>query len=472
MSIRRRLVLLMVVLLALSATFLTRQLFNSFHRGYADIVESLMFDFGTALASQVELEGGAGTANEKLESLFKTYRERTTGNPQSAGGGFEIYITDDRGIVVFSSADPAEVGRDYSRWRDVYLTLRNSYGARATRTNPDDPTSSIYFVAAPIRKNGKIAGVVTVIKSKQSIEPFLLRAFQQVVPYVVLGLILVAIFAVLVMNWVTRPIHRLRDYALQISEERSAKIPQVDPKELRELLDAFEKMRITLEGKREIESFVQGLVHELKSPLTAIRGAAELALEPIDSSRRERFLKSILEENRRLQRLLDELLRIARLSNRTGLAQTQAISVQNIVDRVTSAFEALAESRGIRFDVSVVPGLELAGDPELLESALRCLILNSFDFAPDGSTIGIAAQASDGRLTLAVQDQGSGVPEFARDKIFDRFFSLERPGGEGKSTGLGLNFVREVMKLHQGTVSLIPTSSGARFALEFSVSHS
>ena len=467
MSIRRRLVLLVIALLALSTAFVTRQLLNSFHRGYADVVESLMFDFGTALASQVELEGGTGVAKGKLEALFKTYRARTAGNPQSAGGGFEIYITDEKGIVVFSSANPEEEGRDYSRWRDVYLTLRDSYGARATRVDPRDPSTSVYFVAAPIRKDGKISGVVSVIKPKRSIEPFLARAFQQVLPYAGLGLVLVAIFAALVMSWVTRPIHRLRDYALRISEGNPAPLPTVAPKELRELLDAFEKMRITLEGRREVESFVQGLVHELKSPLTAIRGSAELALEPIDPARRQRFLRSILDENRRLQRLLDELLRIARLGGRTGLAESRRISIENTVERVRSAFEALAESRRIRIEVGIEEDARIEGDPELVESALRCLVLNAFDFAPEGSAVTIRAKALGEKLKLSVRDEGPGVPEFAREKIFDRFFSLERPSGAGKSTGLGLNFVREVMKLHHGTVELVPTPSGAEFSLEF-----
>lgn len=474
MSIRRRLVLLLSLIIFVSSLVLADHLLDSFRRAYSAVVENLMYEFANALASQVEEAGGVDAAKGDLEKIFRTYKEknRTYGETNS---GFDVYITDAQGILAYSSANPSDAGKDFSQWNDVHLALRGKYGARSTRTNPKDPESSVYFVAAPIFLGGKISGVITVIKSEQSVNPFLARAFWRSIPYLGIGIFLVGVFTFFVMLWITRPIHRLRDYALLVSEGRAAALPEMAPKELRELLAAFEKMRINLEGRKAIESFIQGLVHELKSPLTAIQGAAELSLESLPQERREKFLRNILDEGQRLKKILDELLRLAKLESQHALESKEVIRPLTLAKEASDAFEGLVEQKKIHLKISGQETAEIIGDPSLVSAAIRNVLLNALQFSPMGGTIQIHQDTRPGFLDLSIEDEGPGVPEYALDRIFERFYSLERPGGGEKSSGLGLNFVKEVMKLHGGKIELSvreAKGNGAKFTLSWPTRYS
>lgn len=104
--------------------------------------------------------------------------------------------------------------------------------------------------------------------------------------------------------------------------------------------------------------------------------------------------------------------------------------------------------------------LTLEGDELLLRQALGNLIANSIDFSPAGSTITLAVSATARSLTITVRDQGTGIPDFAVPKVFDKFFSLDRPGTGKKSSGLGLPFVKEVVSLHEGEIQLHNAAPG------------
>src|SRR5690606_29695695 len=168
-----------------------------------------------------------------------------------------------------------DLGRDYSRWNDVYLTLRGRYGARSTRSDPDDDGSSVMHVAAPVLDGGRIAGVLTVSKPNRTIEPFIQRSERIVRRWglVLLGAALtIGLFAAW---WLSRQLAGLQRYASAVTEGRRASLPR-SAGEFRDLGQALETMRDRLEGKQYVERYVHALTHELKSPLTAIRGAAEL----------------------------------------------------------------------------------------------------------------------------------------------------------------------------------------------------
>ena len=168
------------------------------------------------------------------------------------------------------------VGQDYSEWNDVYLTLRGEYGARSTRSDPDDATSSVMHVGAPIRDNGQIIGVVTVAKPNSSLQPYVDRTERRrcgtAPDWSVLGLL----FGALLSWWLSVALRRLTAYAEAVSEGRRAELPHYRGGELKQLATAVEHMRTQLEGKAYVERYVHTLTHELKSPLAAIRGAAEL----------------------------------------------------------------------------------------------------------------------------------------------------------------------------------------------------
>jgi two-component system sensor histidine kinase CreC len=365
-----------------------------------------------------------------------------------------IYLTDRAGRVVFDSKNRENVGADYSRWRDVYLTLQGKYGARSTPENSEDPASKVLYVAAPVRVDGAIVGALTVAKPTTSINNFLKKAKPQIFKIGLLAAGVAILLSYIVSLWITRPIKRLTGYANDVSRGKRVAFPKLDRSEIGEMGNAFAKMQETLEGKKYVEEYVQKLTHEVKSPLSAIRGAAELLEEKMPPEQRLRFLSNIRNETDRIQEIVDRMLELSALENQKILKKLERLCLSELVQTVIESQQAIVSKKQLELAVDVPDHIMLKGDRFLLHQALSNLIQNAIDFSSPGSSIRLSARIEGPGLIFNVEDQGPGIPDFAAQKIFDKFFSLQRPDSGEKSTGLGLNFVKEVAHLHGGDIVL------------------
>lgn len=377
-----------------------------------------------------------------------------------------LYITDAQGIVLFDS-EFKDVGQDYSRWRDVSLALRGQYGARSTRDIPEDENSSVLYVAAPIVYQGEMVGVLTLGKPTRTVLRYANNARQRVRELGLILLLASAAIGLLFTVWLSRSINQLRNYARKVAEGEYAQLPTSGGRQLTELARALGNMREKLEGKQYVEHYVQSLTHEMKSPLTAIRASAELLPGAPEAVQME-FVETILEQSQRLQLVIDRMLVLARVEQLQQPASASTLSTRAWVESVVASRASRAYSKTISVRLNVQPQAQHAavqGDPFLLQQALGNLLDNALDFSPTGSTvtIDIALESSPAhgmRQIIRIRDEGSGVPDYALEHLFERFYSLPRPETGHKSTGLGLAFVREVMRIHQGEVSLLNRTDG------------
>ncbi|MBW2248431.1 MAG: two-component system sensor histidine kinase CreC [Deltaproteobacteria bacterium] len=442
---------------------------------YLESVEDPLVDQANILAGIVGLEMETDRFDpKKLYTAFETIHNRSL----SAGiydmvktqVDMQIYITDTNGTLIFDSKNNANVGKDYSKWRDVRLTLEGQYGARTTKSDPDDPKSSVLYVATPLMVKGEIAGVLTVGKPTTNINNFLTDAKPRIFRVGILSLMAAAVFSLLASVWITRPIKRLTHYADGVRQGKRMEFPKLGHSEIGEMGTAFEKMQEALEGKKYVEQYVQTLTHEIKSPLSAIRGAAELLEEKMQPEQRARFLSNIRNEAHRIQQIVDRLLELSELENLKILRKIENISFAALVNTVIESKQPMLSKKNLKAMVQIPDDIWVKGDSFLLHQAMGNLIQNAMDFSPDHSQIELTAHSDGKRVTFTVDDTGPGIPEYAKDKIFDRFFSLKRPDSGKKSTGLGLNFVQEVVILHNGEVKLenLP-KKGARGTLILNV---
>jgi len=217
---------------------------------------------------------------------------------------------------------------------------------------------------------------------------------------------------------------------------------------------ALENMREALEGKKYVEQYIHTLTHEIKSPLSAIRGAAELLEEQMPAEKRARFLGNIRTEAARIQDLVDRMLELAELETRQTLRNEETVTLGSLVNTVLESKSPILSRKGLHLAREVDENIKVTGDTFLLHQALSNIIQNSIDFSLPGQWITISSRLEGGRLGLRVDDEGPGIPDHYREKVFDKFFSLQRPDTGKKSTGLGLNFVREVATLHGGEIML------------------
>jgi two-component system sensor histidine kinase CreC len=374
---------------------------------------------------------------------------------------YRIYVTDLKGIVQFDSTGRA-VGQDYSRRNDVYLTLQGNYGVRSTRDVDSDERSTVMHVAAPIIDNGKMIGVLTVAKPNNTLQPAISQSERTIVRWGVLLLVLSLAVGLAVTLWISRSLGALQRYARAVTAGERAQPPTKGASEIVELGRALESMRQRLEGKQYVEHYIHSLTHEMKSPLAAIRGAAELLDEDLPAAEQRRFAHNIRGQSQRLSELIEKMLALAAIEHRQALENIVAVDLGQLLAEVIALLEPRLQQAKVTVQVVNAPELpQVRGEVFLLRQALLNLLENAIDFSPPGGAITIQADTSTaGAVTLAVADNGPGIPDYALERVFERFYSLPRPASNEKSTGLGLCFVQQVAQLHHGQITLHNRSIG------------
>ncbi|MDU4356746.1 two-component system sensor histidine kinase CreC [Phytobacter diazotrophicus] len=461
MRIGMRLLLGYFLLVAVAAWFVLSIFVQEIKPGVRRATEGTLIDTATLLAEVAHDDLLSGQAqNGKLAEAFTSLNQSNI-NANISGirkvrNEYHVYMTDALGKVVFDSAGQA-VGQDYSRWNDVWLTLRGKYGARSTPSDPNDPESTVMYVAAPVTDQGRIIGVLSVGKPNSAIAPVIKRSERRMLwaSTALLGIALVIGFGVTL--WINRSIGKLTRYADAVSEKNPLPLPDLGSSELRKLAQALESMRLKLEGKNYIEQYVYALTHELKSPLAAIRGAAEILHENPPPDIATRFTNNILAQNARMQMLVEKLLQQAKLENRQEVVTT-SILVDALFRQLEDERSVVLSAKNLTLECDAGQ-LVVEADAGLLSQALGNLLDNAIDFTPRDGHISLRAHEHAEHVVFTVCDNGPGIPDYALERIFERFYSLPRENGQ-KSSGLGLALVQEVARLHQGTIQVCNLPQG------------
>lgn len=459
MTIRTRILLVYLLIVGSVFYFLVNWSLGRLQPRYLESMEETLVDTAHLLAAVVENATGdgpveAGKVSAAFDLAFARKFDAIIYSRNKQQVDLRVYVTNETGRVIYDSASPGEVGRDYSQWRDVHRTLRGEYGARTTMDDPTDPGTSVLFVAAPVkaRSSARILGVVTVGKPTASINQFVSTARREIILAGLAGGALIVAVGFLFSVWIATPIARLTAYARAVRDGRPAVLPRLAGREVGELRQAFEEMRAALEGKTYVERYVQTLTHEIKSPLSAIRGAAEILLENPPASERMRFVENVRAEGARLQRIVDRLLELASLETRKERADFRTIDLVTVVREAVDSAQPAAQLAGVTLTLETLESAPMTGEPMLLSQAASNLIQNALAFTTRGGEVAVSVSADERRRTVRVLDTGLGIPEYALERIFERFYSLPRPGTGAKSTGLGLSLVREIARLHDGEI--------------------
>ncbi|MFO1404479.1 MAG: two-component system sensor histidine kinase CreC [Azonexus sp.] len=456
------------LMLGLAAWFVLNIFSHEAEPGIRQATEETLVDTAHVLAELAAPELAAGRiARGDFAAAFAAAQGRT---PRADIWGvkkdsvdFRVYVTDTAGTVVFDSEGSA-VGADYSQWRDVARVLKGEYGARSTRENPDDPSSSVMYVAAPIVADGILIGVLSVAKPLAKMLPYIDRAEQRVRRAGYWLLAASALIGISFSFWLTWTVNRLRTYARDVAEGRKAEPPTGGGRQFSELARALAVMREKLEGKQYVERYVQNLAHEMKSPLTAVLGAAEILEGDPPAEDRKRFAGNIAEQGGRLRAIIERMLQLARLEQLQAPEGAVAVDLPALLARSREERALALATRRLTCRIDAPAPATVKGDPLLLQQAILNLFDNALEFSPEGGTIEIALTTANGRAEITVRDHGTGAPDYALPQLFERFYSLPRPATGKKSTGLGLALVREVARLHGGEAGFANHPQGGGIA--------
>ena len=459
--------------------FLTDKAQERLTRGIDEAAEEVMIDAANLLAQTLPFDHQRNQIDlERFNHMVTHYLGRELDakiyDIIKDKPSIRIYITDDKGIVIYDS-ERKLVGKDFSQWRDVKLTLEGKYGARAsiideTISNPTVEDKGL-FIAAPIRHDNEIVGSLTLVKPILSLKPYVLEQQQQLRNYA-LGIFAISLlFGALASFFVSRSTNRLLRYTTQLALGKKPDAPNITQVEYFNLNEAIQKLRSELEGREYVEEYIHTLAHELRSPLTSVRANAENLKIPMSDIKRDKIIDGILEANERMDKLMDRLLRLAKIERRQQLENIEKILVGELIKGVMNSPSRKGEllSRQINIDYHVDENIIINVERLLTEQAIGNVLDNAIKFSPDSSTIRIDVKEQNKWVTIKVIDDGPGIPEYAKKKIFSRFYSVPHPETGKRGNGLGLRFAKKIMTLHGGTITVTnrAMSKGAEAVLRF-----
>lgn len=475
MHLGLRLLFAFVAITGLAAFFVLRVFVTEIKPSVREVMEDLMVDTANLLAEVAapelqRLSAGATLEEGALTAAVRQYAQRPVDvkiwGLAKTTLDLRVLLTDANGRVVFDSGTPAATGQDYSRWRDVLLTLRGDYGARTSRDEAD-PESSVMHVAAPVRADGRILGALVLAKPMSTIAPFVERAERKVLWAGLLLLGLSLAIGVAVTLWTVHSVRRLQRYALHVGDTAAAAGPwQPSPQppalagELGELARAMDGMRQRLEGREQLEHHVRALTHELKSPLAAIHGAAELLHEELAPADRARFVQQVDDQAHRLQAIIEQMLELSKLESLQQLPQPQVLDLCALTRQVLQQHETALAQHGLTLRWMHAENPLVLGDRDKLALAISNVVANASAHAPPGSALELAVdRPQPGFVRWSLRDHGAGVPDYAMPRLGERFFST---GAAARGSGLGLAIVRQVLWLHRGELRFEPAEPGLR----------
>ncbi len=469
MTKRNRIFLGILLIFAAGLAFMLYRVVADLDPRYRESAEESLVETAQLMASLVEQDVQAGAIDtRRLEPLFKSVYAREFEaqifSVLKRRVELRLYVTDRSGQVLFDSLGRA-VGQDFSAWRDIRLALAGEYGARTSPDVEHDPKTSVMYVGAPVRWNNEIIGAVSVGKPVQSFGQFVEAARRKTLYVGLMSVAAVLVLALIVSVWLVRPFGLVADYVRFVRSQPRFSLPRLARHARSVIGAAYDEMRDALAGRNYVADYVQTLTHEVKSPLSAIRGAAELLQEPgMPQAQRQRFLANITRETQRIQEMVDRMMELTALETRRALAHVENVALRPLLEELVAGAQDAAAPRQVRIVLEAPQEAEVEGDPFLLRRALSNLLDNAVDFSGEGGEVRVVLERTRRIARIRVRDQGPGIPDYAQDKVFEKFYSLARPHSSKKSTGLGLSFVREIAALHNGRIELVNAPEGGAVA--------
>ena len=376
--------------------------------------------------------------------------ERATGNRLFYVGG-PIFLEGPAILPELSQADVPE-------WRSGRVT--------DFEFKPPGADDTYLAVAQPLRLRGQVFGALIVAEPKDELRDQWLTLIERLALAFVVAILVVGALAVYLSRRITRPVLELADAADEIAGGNYAvAIPEVPGGgEIEDLAERFRQMASRLsEAEEQERNFLMSVSHELRTPLTAIRGHVEALREGLadDPGARTMSLDVIAAEGARLERLVGDVLDLAKLDARRFTVLREEVDMAQLLERAYTVHGEEARRRGIDYRAEVGSRPVIVSDGDRVLQIVSNLLDNAFRWTPDGGMIGLSLLAEDGTVAVEVSDTGPGIQANERERIFRPFWSRD-----GAGTGLGLAIANELAVALGGRIDLdTEPGRGSRFVL-------
>lgn len=383
-----------------------------------------------------------------------------------------VTITNADGIIEAAST-PGDVGnpvdsRRRPGLREALSGLENS----TIWKNPQFGNQDTMYVNVPVREENRIIGAVRVAYTLTQIQERIGKIRTLLFTSVAVYAALIVALTFWLANSIAAPLEALTGDAQRLARgELSHRIHLKGTEEVNQLGQTLNQMSERLEQLEGLRrQYVSDVSHELRTPLASIRGMAETLLEhgETDPELRGRYLPRIIAQTDRLARLASQLLDLAQIESGNLVNFFAPTSMAAVIEEATHTCSERANERGVQLVVTVADDLpQIIADRDRLVQVFLNLVDNAVRYTPAGGRVQVSAQAAGSKITVAVEDTGSGIPAEHLPHLFERFYRVDRARTlRSGGTGLGLSIVEQIVKAHGGTIRVTSEEGkGTRFDL-------
>ncbi len=438
------------------------------HRTALESAKSIMVEVSSLMSRVASQNNKNGEINlEAFESLIVNYLRSQKNTVVFEGNqkleNLAIYVTDKDGLLILDSRGLL-LGQNMKNLNEVHSALSGAQDSTRVVVEPAMGSKKVKGIVTgylyksrflnasnPIYgDNGEILGAVVVVAPLMDLldQNYLL----QFIFYIFL---ISLIFGALGSYRISRNIKQIQNYTDSLFNGEDVAMPDLN-NQFNKLAKTILNARSEVELKDDVEQYIDTLAHELRTPITGIQLTAENLLSPMSDEQRKRFIENILESNKHMELLVNRLLELSRIERRETLQSTESINILKSINNVLNAPSRLKtiSDKDLNIVIEVDKNAFIKAEKLLVEQAIGNIVNNALDFSPKTGSITIKASQTNASIFIIVLDDGPGIPPQVINKLFTRFFSVSRPDTGIRGNGLGLRFVRKIMKLHGGEVTL------------------
>ncbi|RRJ29356.1 sensor histidine kinase [Pandoraea apista] len=445
----------------------------------AEVIQGLSRGLAEHIAANAQLMDSNGMKPDAVRRLF--------GQLMVVNPSVEVYLLDMHGRITGHAAPEGHLRRTQVDLAPVHRLL----DGEALPIYGDDPRNTDVrkvFSAAPLRVDGREVGYIYVVLLGEAHDRYAERGATSVALNTALwsiGLVaaLCLIAGLAAFALITRPLRRLTDVVREFDIDAApvSALPAVSldepasqqgrpSDEIVALERAFRQMVERLETQwraltrqdQERRELIANISHDLRTPLSSLHGYLEtLSLKDatLTPAERRRYLGIALDQSRKVGALAQSLFELARLEHGFVQPEAEPFSITDLIQDVFQKFELSAESRGVALRAQLAPQIPVArADLGLIERVFTNLLDNALRYTPSGGEITVSVAPVGTEIEVQVSDTGPGIPESARDGLFERPFTV---GGARREGGLGLRIVHRILQLHGRRITLVDAAGHA-----------
>ena len=399
--------------------------------------------------TQTNMETLAQATARQIEEIYEDTGGTLENNEQVRSAAQYAALLNSVGVLIIENPSGKVVydSTDASRGEAGGPNGNFSYD-RGSLAPPSDQTA----VANIVVDNVTIGSVKVWVYGSEALlrqtdEEFRDNSYQAMIFATVLAIVLASCIGFLFARTLVRPINRMTTTAKAIKEgDLSARTELHGEDEIAHLGETFDAMADSIERDRELERrLTTDVAHELRTPLMAIQSTVEAMVDGVFAADEER-LETVNSEVQRLSRLVDAILKLSRLENRSTPMKKEVVDLGNLIAGIVATHEAFVADSGLTLKYEMEPGVCVQGDADMIRQATANLISNAVRYTPEGGLITVRVKRGDIMGSIVVQDTGIGLSPDEAKMVFSRFWRADAGRTrESGGLGIGLSVVKEIV---------------------------